>query len=147
MLPHLFLVSGATFATRFRQPREEIIAALRGRAVWTLDTAARLVCGTGLLATRDLTGYLDQRTLDQAVEQDLIEEPAPAALSLDPVVKRPSLFVVYRTDALPPFHVLDTGDRVVTWDFLMRDIQGTLGWRPDLLTRIEECYAAAVDGR
>ncbi|HYL04735.1 MAG TPA: hypothetical protein VE075_01765 [Thermoanaerobaculia bacterium] len=27
--------------------------------------------------------------------------------------------------------------RVVTWDHLIRDILGTLGWRPDLLTRLE----------
>lgn len=147
VLPHLFLRPDATLAARFRQPREKIIAALRGRVVWTLDTAARLVCGAGFLATRDLTGYLDQRTLDQAVGQGLIKEPEPAALSLDPVVKRPSMLVVYRTDDLPPFHVLDTGDRVVTWNFLMRDIQGTLGWRPDLLTRIEGCYASAFNGR
>ena len=143
VLPHLFLVREASYAARFRQPREQIIAALRGRVVWTLDTAARLVCGTGFLATQDLTCYLDQPTLDWAVGQGLIEKPEPAALSLDPVVRRPSMFVAHCKDAPPPFHVLDSGDRVVTWDFLMRDLQGTLGWRPDLLTRLEGPYSMA----
>lgn len=39
-----------------------------------------------------------------------------------------------------PYAELPTGDRVVPWDFLTRDILGTLGWRPDLLTRLEVTY-------
>ncbi len=113
---------------------------LRGRVVWTLDTAARLVCGTGFLVTRDLTGYLSGETLEWAVTEKLVKEPEPPFLSLDPVISRPSILVAHLTDDPPPFLILESGHQVVAWDFLMRDIQGTLGWRPDLLTRIEDAY-------
>ncbi len=140
VLPHLFLAPGLTHAAMLRESRERILKALRGRAVWTLDTAARLVCGTGFLVTRDLTAYLDGEGLEWAVKQQLVEEPEAASLSLDPVVSRPSMLVVHLADLPPPSLVLSSGDRVVTWEFLMRDIQGSLGWRPDLLTRIEDSY-------
>ncbi len=50
------------------------------------------------------------------------------------------MLIVHLMDARPPFFTLPSGDRVVTWDFLIRDIMGTIGWRPDILTRIEERY-------
>ena len=43
-----------------------------------------------------------------------------------------------------PFIELPSGDRVVSWDFLLQDVMGTLGWRPDLLTRLESTYPAGL---
>ncbi len=146
VLPHLFLAPRLTQAAMLRESRERIQRELRGRAVWTLDTAARLVCGTGFLVTQDLTAYLDGEGLEWTVKRRLVEEPEAALLSLDPVVRRPSMLVVHLADEPPPFVALDSGDRVVTWDFLMRDIQGSLGWRPDLLTRIEDGYLQGLEG-
>ncbi len=140
VLPHLFLAPRLSRAAKPRKSREQIKLALRGRAVWTLDTASRLVCGTGFLATRDLTAYLDDEGLEWAVEQELVEQPEAACLSLDPVVPRAPMLVAHIADPPPPFLVMGSGDRVVTWQFLMQDIQGSLGWRPDLLTRIEDAY-------
>lgn len=150
VLPHLFLSSGVTFATPLLQPRDRMIEQLRGRAVWTLDTAARLVSDIGLLIQRDLTGYISHEAF-RSLDKDLVDEFAPAALSLDPVVSRPLMLVMHLVTAPPAFFPLPSGDRVVTWDFLMRDLQGTLGWRPDLLTRLEDGYlrterAIAVQG-
>ncbi len=144
VLPHIFLAPLVTHAARLRQSRERILTDLRGRAVWTLDTAARLVCGTGFLVVQDLTGYLDEEDLQWAVTRELVEEPEPAYLSLDPVVSRPPMLVAHLRETPPPFLVLSSGHRVVTWDFLMRDLQGTLGWRPDLLTRVEDPYLRGV---
>ncbi len=140
VLPHLFLAPELTRASGLRQPSQRVMTELRGRVVWTLDTAARLVCGTGFLVTRDLTGYLSGETLEWAVTEKLVKEPEPPFLSLDPVISRPSILVAHLTDDPPPFLILESGHQVVAWDFLMRDIQGTLGWRPDLLTRIEDAY-------
>jgi len=141
VLPHLFLARGCTYAAPLQNTAEEVFAALRDRAIWTLDTASRLTCGRGLIAARDLTGYLGHGDdLGWAADQGLIEEPKPAFLTLLPFVPRPRLLVVHLMGDPPPHFTLSSGDRVVRWDFLTRDVIGTLGWRPDLLNAIEDAY-------
>jgi hypothetical protein len=41
------------------------------------------------------------------------------------------------TDDPPAAVTLPSGDRVVPWSLLIRDVLGTLGWRPDLMARLE----------
>ena len=125
------------------EPEEPVRVALRGRVVWTLDTAARLVTGRGFLTAHDLTGYLEEADLEWAVETGLVEDFQSSGLSVDPLYRRPSMLIAH-VGAEPPFVELPSGDRVVPWDFLAQDLLGTLGWRPDLLTRLEATYPAGL---
>lgn len=143
IVPHLFLLPGRARMAALQQPRDAVRAALRAEAIWTLDTAARLLTGLGLVTSPDLTGYMTERTFDRAVEQGLIGTPTAGGLSIDPLYRRPPMLIAHLTDDPPLSATLPSGDRVVTWQFLIRDIFGTLGWRPDLLTRLEARRASA----
>ena len=57
VVPHVFLRKGRAVQCPLRRPAVEVIAALRGEVVWTLDTASRLRYGIGLFRSRDLMGY------------------------------------------------------------------------------------------
>jgi len=137
VVPHLFLLPGRARMAALQQPRDAVRAALRSEAIWTLDTAARLLTGLGLVTSPDLTGYMTESSFDRAVEEGLIGTPIAGGLSIDPLYHRPPMLIAHLADDPPPFTTLPSGDRVVTWQFLIRDIFGTLGWRPDLLTRLE----------
>jgi hypothetical protein len=138
--PHLFLNPGTVRGAVLQQPWGAVVRALRGQAVWTLDTAARLVCGFGFLTTGDLTGYLSPEALDLAVSGALVGTPRSSSVGLTPVLPRQAMLIAHLAAEPPPFFTLDSGDRVVTWEALMQDLKGTLGWRPDLLTRLEAAY-------
>jgi hypothetical protein len=137
VVPHVFLLPGRARMAALMQPPEAVRTALRGEAIWTLDTAARLLTGEGFIASPDLTGYLNERSFERAVEQGLIGTPMTGGLTIDPLYHRPPMLLAHLADDPPPSTTLPSGDRVVTWQFLIRDIFGTLGWRPDLLTRLE----------
>lgn len=144
IVPHVFLLPGKASMAPLRQSLEEVQTAMRGRAVWTLDAAARLVSGRGFLVSPDLTGYLAAADLEWAIDQELIGAPEQAGLSVEPLYRRPPMLIAHVPQKLPPHVELPSGDRVVPWDFLLRDVMGTLGWRPDLLTRLEASYPAGL---
>jgi hypothetical protein len=144
IVPHVFLLPGKASMAPLLRSEEEVRAALRGRAVWTLDTAARLVAGRGFLTSPDLTGYLAATDLEGAIDQGLTGPSERAGLSVEPLYRRPPMLIAHVTEELPPYVELPSGDRVVPWDFLLRDVMGTLGWRPDLLTRLEATYPAGL---
>jgi hypothetical protein len=144
IIPRVFLLRGKARIAKLEHPREAVLEALRGRVVWTLDTAARLVGMKGFLTAADLTGYLTEETLRQAVEEGWIAMPQEAGLTVEPLYQRPLSLIVHLVEALPPSVLLPSGDRVVSWADLKRDLMGTLGWRPDLLTRLERDYPARV---
>jgi hypothetical protein len=123
---------------------EKIQEKLKGRAIWTLDTAARLVAGRGFLVARDLTGYLDIDLLEELTREEFIGPHQVAGLSVDPLYRRPPMLIAHTPDRPIPFAELASGDRVVPWDFLVQDLMGTLGWRPDLLNRLEAAYPAEL---
>src|ERR1700686_4944374 len=104
-------------ATLMQRP-EAVRAALRGEAIWTLDTAARLLTGEGFIASPDLTGYLTERAFERAVEQGLIGTPMAGGLSIDPLYHRPPMLLAHLADDPPPSTTLPSGERVVTWQFL-----------------------------
>lgn len=141
--PHRFLAAEAVRVAELRASAEEIRQALRGRAVWTLDTALLATSGHRLLKTGDLTGYLTREALAEAESEGLIEPAEALPVSLDPVIRRPPLLVAHCTASPPSWLTTSTGDRVVTLDALKSDLIGTLGWRPDLLTRVEALYPAS----
>jgi hypothetical protein len=143
IVPHIFLLASRARMAPLRAAEDAVRQALLGRAVWTLDTAARLVSGYGFLTSRDLTGYLNAGDLAWAQHADLIGEPRSSGLSVDPLYERPPMLIANLEEEIP-FIELPSGDRVVPWDFLARDLMGTLGWRPDLLTRLEATYPAAL---
>ena len=137
VVPHVFLLPGRARMAPLEQPAEAVRLALRGDAIWTLDTAARLLTGHGFLAAHDLTGYLTAESFERAVEIGLVGEPLAGGISVDPLYRRQPMLIAHLVDDAPPSTLLASGDRVVSWDFLIRDILGTLGWRPDLLSRLE----------
>jgi len=141
-VPHVFLLLGQARMAPLLQPADAVRTALRGKAVWTLDTAARLMTGQGFLASPDLTGYMTAATFEQAVASGLLGEPTAAGLTVAPLYRRPPMLLVHLTEDLPEAVELPSGDQVAPWDFLIRDVFGTLGWRPDLLTRLEALRAA-----
>jgi hypothetical protein len=146
LTPHLFLAIDALRVATLRASRARVLDALQGRAVWTLDTAVRLAGMRGFLAASDLTGYLDRDALDEIQRVGLIAEPASSsAVGVDPLLPRPPLMIAH-LDFIPPHVALPHGQLVVRWDHLARDIMGTLGWRPDLLERLERAYGAAIQG-
>lgn len=136
VVPHVFLRAGATVVAPLRVARADVLRALRGRAVWTLDTAARLL-GGGLLRRDDLQGYVPQAALADAESDGLVHAPVDSGLSIDPPFPRDPVLLAYPTDEPPPFVELPSGDLVVTREHLVRDLLGTLGFRPDLLARLE----------
>jgi hypothetical protein len=140
IVPHVFLLRGKASMAALQQPEDTVLQTLRGRAVWTLDTAARLVSGRGFLTSPDLTGYLSHADLQEIVAQCLVGPPRQNELSVDPIYRRPPMLIVHETEEMPPHVELPSGDRVVTLDHLFRDLMGTLGWRPDLMTRLEAIY-------
>jgi hypothetical protein len=144
VVPHVFLLPGRTFMATLQQPAEPVLHALQDRAVWTLDTAARLASGRGFLTSPDLTGYLSDDSLRWAIDQQLISAPQSSGLSVEPLFRRPPMLIVHLLNEMPPFLELGSGDRVVPWSRLVQDILGTLGWRPDLLTRLEDDYPRAA---
>jgi len=144
IVPHIFLRPGKAFRAALQQPEETVRQALRKRAVWTLDTASRLVSGKGFLTSPDLTGYLLAADLQAIAAEGLIGPLQASDLSVDPLYRRPPMLIAHTPSELPPFIELPSGDRVVSWDFLLQDVMGTLGWRPDLLTRLESTYPAGL---
>jgi len=144
--PHLFLAPGAIRAGKLSGSWDDIAEALRGKAVWTLDTASRLACEIGILSTRDLTGYMSSETFDDAVESSLVEREWSGPIGIAPVMARPALLIAHVAGEPPASFILPRGDEVVTWEALMQDLKGTLGWRPDLLTRLEEAYLRRENG-
>jgi hypothetical protein len=66
-----------------------------------------------------------------------VDQRREARITLDPLMAREPLLVAHAVDDLPPHTALPGGDLVVTRDRLRRDLMGTLGWRPDLLVRLE----------
>ena len=143
IVPHAFLARETLRWGRLAAGREQTLAALRGRVVWTLDTAARLACGRGIVRGTDLTGYLSAATLDEVERAGLVGPTRRERLPFEPLVERPALLIAHVTDEPPPHLTLATGERVVTWEHWQCDLMGTLGWRPDLLTRLEDIYPRA----
>ena len=137
VIPHVFLLAGHTRMAPLEHPLEAVRVALAGKAIWTLDTATRLVTGSGFLTSADLMGYLTADSLAQAVVSGLVAQPQLSGLSLTPLYKRPPMLIAHVTAELPAAVDLPSGDRVVPWNLLIRDLFGTLGWRPDLLTKLE----------
>ena len=140
IIPNVFLLPGKASMAALQQPEEAVLQALRQRAVWTLDTAARLVSGHGFLTSPDLIGYLHPADLQEIVAEGLVGPPRQTELSVDPIYRRPPMLIVHEAEEMPPHIELPSGDRVVTLDHLFRDLMGTLGWRPDLMTRLEAIY-------
>jgi hypothetical protein len=144
IVPHVFLLRGKASMAALQQPEDTVLQALRQRAVWTLDTAARLVSGRGFLTSPDLTGYLSHADLQEIVAEGLVGTTRQNELSVDPIYRRPPMLIVHETEEMPPHVELPSGDRVVTLDHLFQDLMGTLGWRPDLMTRLEATYPAGL---
>jgi hypothetical protein len=144
IIPHVFLLPGRASMADLQQPQEKVQQALKGRVVWTLDTASRLVSGHGFLTSPDLTGYLSDANLQELVAEGLVGPFRQKELSVDPIYRRPPMLIVHQTEKMPPHVELASGDRVVTLEYLSRDLMGTLGWRPDLLTRLEATYPAGL---
>jgi hypothetical protein len=144
IVPNVFLLPGKASMAALQQPEEDVLRVLRQRAVWTLDTAARLVSGRGFLTSPDLIGYLSPIALQEIVAEGLVGPPRRNELSVDPIYRRSPMLIVHETEEMPPHVELPSGDRVVTMDHLFRDLMGTLGWRPDLMTRLEATYPAGL---
>lgn len=144
VIPNLFLLPGRARIAPLLVPAGQLQEELRGHAIWTLDTAARLVTGHGFLVAHDLTGYLDRETLERLLSDGRVGTPEEAGLSVDPLYRRPPMLIAHTPERTIPFAELASGDRVVPWSFLVQDLMGTLGWRPDLLNRLEAAYPAEL---
>jgi hypothetical protein len=144
IIPNVFLLPGKASMAALQQPEDTVLQALRQRAVWTLDTASRLVSGHGFLTSPDLTGYISHADFQEIIAEGLVGPPRQNELSVHPIYRRPPMLIVHATEEMPPHVELPSGDRVVTLDHLVRDLMGTLGWRPDLLTRLEATYPAGL---
>lgn len=144
LTPRVFLLRGQARIARLVKPREAVLEALRGQVVWTLDTAARLVGARGFLTAADLTGFLTEETLQRAAREGCIAPPEVAGLTVEPLYRRPLSLLAHLVESLPSSAELSSGTLVVSWGDLQRDLLGTLGWRPDLLNRLERSYPQAL---
>jgi hypothetical protein len=100
----------------------------------------------GLPDAYHLTGYLSPAAFARAEAAGLIGEPQAGGIGVEPLYRRDAMLIAHLTDEPPAAELLPTGDCVVAWDFLVRDVLGTLGWRPDLLTRLEATRPPAPPG-
>lgn len=144
VVPHVFLLPSRARMVPLQKPIDAVRLALRGDAIWTLDTASRLVSARGFLRAEDLTGYMTERSLARMIAEGLVGGPIPGGLTVDPLFNRPPMLIAHITEEPPTPVELPSGERVVSWEFLVRDILGTLGWRPDLLTRLEASYPGGL---
>jgi hypothetical protein len=140
IVPHVFLARGSYQVAVLQREAGEVLEALGCRVIWTLDTAARLACGRGFLVQRDLTGYARANVLDAAAAEGLVGPAAFRPISIDPVLPRPPALIIRIADAPPASLVTPSGLRVVTWGLLVCDLLGTLGWRADILARVDGPY-------
>ena len=149
IVPHPFLLVGAVRMAPLGLPAPAVIAALRGEAVWSLDTAARLLTGHGFLTAGDLTGYLGAAAWERARREGWTGDPLAGDITVEPLYNRPPMLIAHLADGdeAPAGEALLSGDLTVGWDLLIRDVMGTLGWRPDLLTRLEAWRDAAGAAR
>jgi hypothetical protein len=141
---HVFLLPSRARMAPLGEPTETVRLALRGEAIWTLDTASRLVSARGFLRSADLTGYLTEESFARILQEGLVGSPLSGGLTVDPLFDRPPMLIAHVTEEPPVPVVLPSGECVVSWEFLVRDILGTLGWRPDLLTRLEASYPGSL---
>jgi hypothetical protein len=138
VIPLLFERQGVLIARRLRESPEAVIEALRGEAVFALDTALRLSRGYGFLASGDIHAYLlEGDILDRLAERGLIaREPYPDTVLLRPWPGPPRLLAC-RVDTLPEHVTLASGHRVVTPERLARELVGAVGPRADLFALVE----------
>jgi hypothetical protein len=93
ILPHRFLPRDRARMARLLVPAGQLREELKGHAIWTLDTAARLVTGHGFLVAHDLTGYLDAETLEKLIAEGSVGIPEQAGLSVDLLYVRPPVLL------------------------------------------------------
>jgi hypothetical protein len=144
IVPHHFLLPGQIQMLPILSTPEAVREALGRKAVWTLDTAARRVTGRGFLTAADLTGYVSPPVLVELGAQGLIGPVEEFGITLEPLFHRPPMLFARNLDEGSASVQLVSGERVVPWELLVRDLMGTLGWRPDLLTSLEATYPAKL---
>jgi len=83
ILPHLFLPRDRARMAPLLVPAEQLREELKGRAIWNIDTAARLVTGHGFLVAHDLTGYLESETLKKLIAECLVVPLEQTGFSID----------------------------------------------------------------
>jgi hypothetical protein len=147
--PVAFRLEGALEARVLGAAREAVIEALRGDAVFALDTAMRLAHGAGFFAGGDVQAYLPSAApLDRLAAAGLVgREPCPDTVLLRPW-PGPARLLACIVDELPPSRGVQGGYRVVTAERLAGELIGAVGRRADLfalLARAEESgpFAAA----
>ncbi|MEP7012504.1 MAG: hypothetical protein ABJC13_19460 [Acidobacteriota bacterium] len=147
IVPFPFVLAGRSLRAPLWVPASEVLEALRTEAIWTLDTAARQVGASGISRSGDLMAYLPVAVLGELVAAGQVGPPTGEAISIDPVAPRPASLLIHpmddKTGEIPAVR-LTSGFRVVPWERLLRDLFGTLGWRPDLMNRLEATYPAAL---
>jgi len=148
VVPLAFRLEGTLMARVLLAERERVVEALRGDAVFALDTAMRLAHGAGFFAGGDVHAYLhDASPLDRLAGAGLVEREACRDTVLLRPWPGPPRLLACIVDELPPFRVVKDGVRVVTRERLARELLGAVGRRADLfalLTRAEEGALAAA---
>jgi len=133
IVPVAFRLEGELSARVLCKDREAVLTALKGDAVFALDTAMRLSHGTGFLASQDIQAYLSsQGPLDRLAALGLIAAEQHRDTTLIRPWPGPPRLLACIVSEPPPSSIVNGGYRVVTAERLEREIIGAVGRRADL---------------
>ncbi|MBM4087992.1 MAG: hypothetical protein FJ276_00975 [Planctomycetes bacterium] len=137
VVPSVFTARGEFAAFELHVPDEQVIAHLSRTAVLTLDSATERLGGFRFGRGRHIYAYFETvPDLDSLVGDAIGRRLAGDLMPLLLAPQEGSLLLAVVCRQLPP-HVQATGCRIVTHEYLVRDLIGFYGLRHDLLVAIE----------
>lgn len=138
VVPSIFARNGKVNVYNAVADEGRLIDSLKGLAVFTLDTAARLRWGIRLVNAPNVCAYLQRADdLKPLASRGLIEPNPVGSFIYAPPFRTGVRLLAVMTPELPPHETLASGHRVVTTDFLVREYLGVIGLRLDLFTLLD----------
>ena len=137
VVPSVFSARGELVAFRLLAPRAAVLERVRENAVLTLDSATEALCGLRFGRARNDYAYFASLDDLAPIEAERLGARRPGTrfpFAWTPPGREMLFAVVPR--AMPPGTRVD-GTRVVTREFLVRDLIGFYGLRPDLAALLE----------
>ena len=137
VVPSVFSARGDLFAYRLLVPRAQVLERLKSTAVLTLESATEALAGFRFGRVRNDYAYFSSEEELREIESLHLGERRPGTrfpFDWTPAGWEMLFAVVPR--AMPPNQSVGSS-RTVTRDFLVRDLIGFHGLRPDLVAVIE----------
>lgn len=146
IVPVLFSREGRLAVRTLLAEPAVVAEALRGDAVFALDTAMRLAHGHGFLAIQEVQAYLTTlEPLERLAKAGLISsEPLVDKTLVRPWAGPPRLLACL-VEEMPPSRQVAGDFQVVTAERLARELIGAVGPRADLFALLERAEAKSSE--